>query len=238
MKCLKCRREVDDIGSIKIIGGYFGDIIYKLCDICKEKLVGELDAYIKTQIPNTKLRDGAALILDGLQELYPNLQITEDMRETPERVARMFAELCGGLQLDPKQILSVTYPAPDPPSLIVSKRIDYVSLCRHHLAIILGDVFIGYIPNEKIVGLSKLARLVECFAKRPQLQEEMTNQIADSLNEYLLPLGVIVVVSGQHGCMTTRGIAKKDAVTVTSAVRGIFLTNDAGCKSEFFELIK
>ena len=238
MYCPKCRREIETLGALVIKGGYFGDIVYKMCDYCREKLTHELDAYIKTQVPNTKLRDGVALMLEGLQELYPKLEITDDMKETPERVARMFAELCAGLQSDPKQILSVTYPAPCPPSLIVSKKIDYVSLCRHHLAIILGEVFIGYIPNEKIVGLSKLARLVECFTKRPQLQEEITNQISDAMEQYLVPQGVIVVVSGQHGCMTTRGISKKDAVTVTSAVRGVFLTNTAGCKDEFFNLIR
>jgi GTP cyclohydrolase I len=211
------------------------DNSYVLCDDCKNKINNKLTIFMNQNLAHPTIKEGAALILEGLQDLY-NLEITADMVETPERVARMFAELCSGLADDPKDILSVTYPV-NKATLIVQSKIDFRSLCRHHLAIISGNASIGYIPKDRIVGLSKLSRLVDCYAKRPQIQEEMTNQIADDMVEYLDPLGVIVFVSAQHGCMSTRGVLKQEALTSTSAVRGVFLTNDFGCKDEFFAII-
>jgi GTP cyclohydrolase I len=227
--CDRCGCETSTIFKV-------GDVVYNLCPSCAAILDRNMSAFMSQFAANSTIVKGAALILEGLKELY-GLETTEDMKSTPYRVARMFAELCSGLKDDPANILSVTYPAPTPPNLIVSKNIDFVSLCRHHLAIILGQVHIGYLPKSKIVGLSKLARLVDCFAKRPQIQEEMTNQIADAIVDYLDPAGVIVFVSAQHGCMSHRGVLKQGAVTETSAVRGVFLHNTAGCKDEFFAMI-
>lgn len=184
------------------------------------------------------IRDGVVLILKGLHDLYGLDLEQEDLDTTPERVARMFAELCIGLSEDPSEHLKVTSPAPKPTNLVVTRRIDFDSLCIHHLAVVSGYAYIGYIPNDEIVGLSKLGRVVEGFARRPQLQERMTNEIADCIDRVLQPKGVIVLISAQHGCMCARGILKRDAETATSAVRGVFLTNDYGCKDEFFSIIK
>jgi GTP cyclohydrolase I len=181
---------------------------------------------------------GVELILQGLHELYGLDLEQEDLKTTPERVARMFAELSVGLSQNPEDFLKTQFPSPKPPNLIVTRRIDFNSLCIHHLAIMTGYAYVGYIPEERIVGLSKLGRVVESYARQPQLQERMTNQIADCIDKVLKPRGVIVVVSARHDCMCTRGILKKGAVTEVSAVRGIFLENVAGCKDEFFELIK
>jgi len=182
------------------------------------------------------ITQGAELILKGLEELY-GLVRTADMATTPERVSRMYVELCAGLSENPVAHLSVRQPAIKPQSIVVTSGIDFISLCRHHLAIIEGTAWIGYLPNEEIVGLSKMGRVVDAYARRPQIQEEMTNQIADIIDAELQPMGVIVVIAAKHDCMCTRGIQKKGATTQTSAVRGIFKTNEAGCKDEFFNLI-
>ena len=187
--------------------------------------------------PHPTIVQGVELILTGLEELYGLIR-TPDMATTPERVARMYAELCVGLQEDPKEFLKVRMPAPNPPNLIVTSGIEFISVCRHHLAIIEGLAYVGYLPNTEIVGLSKIGRVVDTFAKRPQVQEEMTNQIADMINCELQPQGVIVVISAKHDCMCTRGIRKQNSTTQTSAVRGVFRTNIAGCKEEFFNLLR
>jgi len=183
-----------------------------------------------------KIVQGVEQILEGLEELYGLIR-TPDMATTPKRVARMYAELCSGLIEDPRGFLKVRMPAPVPPSIVVTGGIEFVSVCRHHLAIIEGIAHVGYLPRSEIVGLSKLGRVVDAYAKRPQVQEEMTNQIANVIETELRPQGVIVVISARHDCMCMRGIRKQSSVTHTSAVRGIFRKNVAGCKDEFFALI-
>lgn len=158
--CERCGRIKDFIPDFRV-----GDYNHLLCNDCKSKINNKLTIFVNQNLAHPTIKEGAALILEGLQDLY-NLEITDDMVETPERVARMFAELCSGLADDPKDILSVTYPA-NKATLIVQSKIDFRSLCRHHLAIISGNASIGYIPKERIVGLSKLSRLVDCYAKRP-----------------------------------------------------------------------
>ena len=235
-RCSRCGKVTDKI-SFVVPAGPPHEGCGPLCSSCSQVVRRGIDDYIRAQVAHSTIRDGAELILKGLEELY-SFKRTEDMESTPERVARMYAELCSGLAEDPKDILSVTYPAADNPALVVTSRIDFISFCRHHLALILGSAYVGYLPRKHIVGLSKISRLVDCFAKRPQIQEEMTDQIADAIVQYLVPQGVVVVVSAQHGCMSTRGVLKKEATTETSAVRGVFLTNTYGCKDEFFQLIK
>lgn len=184
-----------------------------------------------------KIVEGVELILSGLEDMY-GLVRTPDMVTTPERVAKMYAELCSGLTEDPREYLKVRMPTPSPPSIVVTSGIEFISVCRHHLAIIEGCVYVGYLPKKEIVGLSKIGRVVDAFAKRPQVQEELTKQIADVIEEELQPQGVIVVIAAKHDCMCTRGVRKKGSITHTSAVRGIFRTNDAGCKDEFFHLLQ
>lgn len=161
----------------------------------------------------------------------------DGLRRTPARVARAYAELFAGLRVDPAQVLTTTFEAKHE-ELVLVRDIDVMSLCEHHLLPFLGQAHIAYIPGPhgRITGLSKLARLVEVFARRPQVQERLTSQIADLLMERLDPRGVMVVLDCEHMCMAMRGIQKSGARTVTSAVRGLF-QRDAKSRNEAMSLI-
>jgi GTP cyclohydrolase I len=160
----------------------------------------------------------------------------DGLRDTPERVARALAENFGGLFLDPKEILSTTFDL-EHKELIIVKDIELYSHCEHHLAPFFGVAHVGYIPGEdgKITGLSKLARLVDLFARRAQVQERLTSQIADSIVEHLNPLGVIVILECEHLCISMRGIKKSNSRTTTSAVRGVL--RDSATRAEAMALI-
>ena len=147
----------------------------------------------------------------------------DGLRDTPSRVARAYTEQFAGLRQRPQDVLSTIFDA-DHDEIIIVRDIELHSTCEHHLVPFTGVAHIGYIPNQKgqITGLSKLARLVDVYARRPQVQERMTSQIADALVESLEPRGVIVVIEAEHLCMTMRGVRKPGARTVTSAVRGAF----------------
>jgi GTP cyclohydrolase IA len=159
------------------------------------------------------------------------------LRDTPGRVARAYAETFAGLWQDPADILATTFDE-DHDEMVLVKDIPMYSTCEHHLVPFHGVAHIGYIPGEdgKVTGLSKLARLVEVFARRPQVQERMTSQIADALADVLKPRGVLVVIEAEHLCMAMRGIRKPGSTTVTSAVRGIFRDN-AATRSEAMSLV-
>ncbi|MGY1696523.1 MULTISPECIES: GTP cyclohydrolase I FolE [unclassified Geodermatophilus] len=150
------------------------------------------------------------------------------LRDTPARVARAYAETFAGIWQDPGEILATVFDE-DHDELVLVKDIPMYSTCEHHLVPFHGAAHVGYIPGEdgRVTGLSKLARLVDVYARRPQVQERMTRQIADALAEHLKPRGVIVVVEAEHLCMGMRGIRKPGSTTVTSAVRGIFRDNPA-----------
>jgi GTP cyclohydrolase I len=156
---------------------------------------------------------------------------------TPARVARAYAELFAGLRVDPASVITTAFEA-NHEEMVLVRDIEVMSLCEHHLLPFHGKAHIGYIPGEhgRITGLSKLARLVEVYARRPQVQERLTSQVADVLMARLDPRGVIVVIACEHMCMTMRGIQKAGAKTVTSAVRGVFST-DAKSRSEAMSLI-
>ncbi|MEU8249806.1 GTP cyclohydrolase I FolE [Nonomuraea sp. NPDC048916] len=151
----------------------------------------------------------------------------DGLLDTPSRVARAYAEQFSGLNLKPEDVLTKVFDV-DHDEMILVKDIEVYSTCEHHLVPFHGQAHVGYIPNEKgqVTGLSKLARLVDVYARRPQVQERMTSQIADALMRVLEPRGVIVVVEAEHLCMTMRGVRKPGAKTVTSAVRGDFRTSD------------
>jgi GTP cyclohydrolase I len=159
------------------------------------------------------------------------------LQRTPIRVARAYAELFAGLRVDPEHVLTTTFEA-NHEELVLVRDIDVFSLCEHHLMPFKGVAHIGYIPgvHGRITGLSKLARLVEVFARRPQVQERLTAQIADLLMKKLDPRGVIAVLECEHMCMAMRGIQKAGSRTITSAVRGIFQT-DAKSRAEAMSLI-
>ena len=155
--------------------------------------------------------------------------------ETPERVARMYLEIFGGLEKDSEPEIK-TFPNDQRYSnMITVKDIPFFSVCSHHLIPFFGRVHLGYIPDEQIIGLSKLARIVEFFAKRPQIQEQFTDQVIEFIVSKISPKGVMVVVEAQHLCMEMRGVEKPGALTVTSGIRGCF--EDKGFREEFMNLI-
>jgi GTP cyclohydrolase I len=147
----------------------------------------------------------------------------DGLRDTPARVARMYAEVFAGLDVHPSSVLTTIFEA-EHDEMVIVKDIEVASTCEHHLVPWVGVAHVGYIPNEKgqITGLSKIARLVDLYARRPQVQERLTSQVADALESCLQPRGVIVVVEAEHMCMSIRGVRKLGAKTVTSAVRGQF----------------
>jgi GTP cyclohydrolase I len=157
----------------------------------------------------------------------------EGLRETPARVARAYGELFGGLAVDPKSYLQVSFDLPHD-EMVILKDIPFYSVCEHHLMPFHGVAAVGYIPDGRIVGLSKLARLVEAYARRPQ---RLTGQIADTLMEVLEPDGVAVVIQAEHLCMTQRGARKPGSRMVTSATRGAFRKNEV-TRAEFLALVR
>lgn len=179
-----------------------------------------------------KIEEAVRMILEAIGEDPER----EGLRETPRRVARMYEEIFKGMHEDPSSHLEVLF-TEGPDEMVLVKDIPLYSLCEHHLLPFYGKAHVAYIPRKgKMTGLSKLARVVDGFARRPQLQERLTSQIADSINEKLQPWGVIVVIEAEHMCMTMRGVMKPGSLTVTSAVRGIFETNPAS-RAEALALI-
>jgi GTP cyclohydrolase I len=160
----------------------------------------------------------------------------EGLKKTPERVARMYAELLVGMQKDPqKHLRSVFIENYD--EIVLLRNIPFYSICEHHLMPFIGTAHVAYLPSGKILGISKLARIVDCFARRLQAQERLTYQIADFIMNNLKPQGVAVVLEASHSCMTIRGIKKPGSVMVTSAVRGIF-KRDPRTRNEVMSLIQ
>jgi GTP cyclohydrolase I len=157
----------------------------------------------------------------------------EGLRRTPLRVARMYEEMTAGYHVDPVKLINEAVFTVDYDEMVVVRDIDFASLCEHHLLPFIGKAHVAYIPDGKVVGLSKIPRVVEMFARRLQLQERMTQQIAAFLEETLHPCGVAVVVEGLHLCMAIRGVKKANARMVTSAVRGSFKEN-LNTRNEFF----
>jgi GTP cyclohydrolase I len=161
----------------------------------------------------------------------------EGLQETPERVVRAYREWFSGYWIDPTDFLSKTFAEVEGyDEMVVLRNVRFESHCEHHLAPIIGEAHIAYLPDRRVVGISKLARLVDVFAKRLQIQEKMTAQIANALNEVLQPKGVAVVIEAMHECMTTRGVHKSGVVMVTSQMVGAF-RNDASTRREFLAMI-
>ncbi len=187
---------------------------YNIYNNCKEEGI---------MIDKEKIETAVKMILEGIGE-DPD---REGLIDTPKRVARMYEEIFSGLHRDPKEDLSIFFNE-EHDEMVIVKDIPVYSMCEHHLLPFFGKAHVVYIPKDgRITGISKLARVVDSFAKRPQLQERLTSQVADTLMEALDPLGVLVVIEANHMCMTMRGVRKPGSATVTSAVRGIFRRNKA-----------
>lgn len=181
-----------------------------------------------------KIMQGVRLILEGVGEDVER----EGLVDTPRRVAAMYEEIFAGLDQDAGEHFSVTFNEGHQEMVLV-RDIPLYSMCEHHLVPFMGRAHVAYIPGEhgRICGLSKIARTVDVFAKRPQVQERMTSQIADTMVAHLDPAGVVVVIEAEHLCMSMRGVQKSGAITTTSAVRGVFERN-AATRAEAMSLIK
>jgi GTP cyclohydrolase I len=187
---------------------------------------------VQNDVQLDSIANAVRAVLEGIGEDVER----EGLRDTPERVARMYAEVFGGLRIDPQSVISTVFDDENHEEMVMVKDIPFYSMCEHHLIPFHGQAHVAYLPKGRLTGLSKLARLVEAYARRPQLQERLTTQIADTLMEGLEPHGVLVVVEAEHLCMSMRGVKKPGSVTVTSAVRGSFCDRDA-TRAEAFSLI-
>jgi GTP cyclohydrolase I len=201
-------------------------------EFSEEKAAQELTEESRTTVDLEKVARGVRLILEGIGE-DPD---RPGLKDTPQRTAEMFAELTAGMHEDP-QVHVVPLPGDKHDEMVIVKDISIASMCEHHLAPFVGKCHVAYIPrNGNILGLSKIARIAETFARRLQLQERLTTDIANTLYEGLKPLGVMVVIEAEHTCMTLRGVRKSGAKTVTSAVLGGF-RKDPRTRAEAMALI-
>ena len=183
-------------------------------------------------IDHEKIEQAVRLLLEGMGEDVTR----EGLKDTPDRIARMYEEIYGGMDEDAGVHLAKTFTV-DSSEMVIEKDITFYSTCEHHLLPFYGKAHIAYIPDGKVVGLSKLARTVEVFARRLQLQEQLTGQIADALMQYMCPKGAMVMVEAEHMCMTMRGIKKPGSKTITTVTRGDFKT-DRELQKQFLSMVK
>ncbi|MDE7429385.1 MAG: GTP cyclohydrolase I FolE [Lachnospiraceae bacterium] len=182
-------------------------------------------------VDQTKVKEAVRLLLEGIGEDVDR----EGLRETPERIARMYEQIFAGMEEDAATHLSKTFPVASN-EIVMVKDITFYSICEHHLMPFYGKAHIAYLPDGKVVGLSKLARTVEVYARRPQIQEQMTIQIVEAVMEHLKPQGVMVLLEAEHMCMTMRGVEKPGSRTVTIASRGCFQENHE-LQTLFFQML-
>ena len=178
-----------------------------------------------------KIKEGIRLILEGIGEDVTR----ERLLDTPDRIARMYEEICSGMNEDAATHLSRTFSV-DNNEIVFEKDIVFYSMCEHHMMPFFGKAHIAYIPDGKVVGISKLARTVEVFAKRLQIQEKLTAQIADAIMDNLNPKGVMVMLEAEHLCMTMRGVKKPGSKTVTVVKRGLF-KDDNRLSDDFYHML-
>lgn len=183
-------------------------------------------------VDQKKIEEAVRLLLQGIGEDVTR----EGLVDTPNRIARMYEEIYKGMDEDAALHLSKTF-AVDSNEIVMEKDITFYSVCEHHMLPFYGKAHIAYLPDGRVAGISKLARTVEVFARRLQIQEQMTTQIAEAIMEHLKPQGVMVMVEAEHMCMTMRGVAKPGSRTVTMAARGCF-ENNLRLQQYFFEMIK
>ena len=183
-------------------------------------------------INQSKIEEAVRLFLEGIGE-DPD---REGLKETPRRISEMCNELFGGMEQDASEHMRKVFTA-DNNEMVLEKDISFYSVCEHHFLPFYGKVHIAYVPNGKVVGLSKLARTVEVYARRAQIQEKMTSQIAEDIMKYLEPQGVMVMIEAEHMCMTMRGIKKPGTTTVSYVAKGVFET-DTELRNTFFHIVK
>jgi len=186
------------------------------------------------EIINSNAQNIEHSIIDILRHIGEDPE-REGLIDTPKRMIKSWKKLFGGYKENAADILK-TFSEGTCDEMVILKNVEFYSTCEHHFLPFYGQMSVGYIPNKKIVGISKLARLVEMYARRLQIQERMTGQIADSLTKHLSPIGVMIVCEAQHMCMTSRGVEKQNSKMITSAIRGAFEKPEA--RAEFLELIR
>lgn len=179
-----------------------------------------------------KIKEGVRLILEGIGEDLTR----EGLLETPDRVARMCEQIFGGLSQDPQEHLQKQFTVSEN-NMVLEKDILFHSVCEHHLLPFFGKAHVAYIPEGKVAGLSKIARTVEVYARRPQIQEQMTAQVADAIMEHLNAKGAMVMIEAEHMCMSMRGVQKPGTQTVTTAVRGVF-REDPVLQQMFLQMVR
>ena len=179
------------------------------------------------------------LVKGILEHIEPDQKkgLREGLKNTPKRVVESWDEIYSGYNKNPKEILNDTFNGEGYDGIVLLKDIEFYSTCEHHLLAFTGKAHVAYIPTDKIVGISKLARLVEVYAKRLQNQERITTQVADALIDHLKPLGAAVIIEASHSCMGCRGVKKNHAIMTTSAMRGVFF-DKAEARAELMQLIK
>ena len=185
------------------------------------------------------MSDAQNLVKGILEHIEPDQKkgLREGLKNTPKRVVESWDEIYSGYDKNPKEILNATFNGEGYDGIVLLKDIEFYSTCEHHLLAFTGKAHVAYIPTDKIVGISKLARLVEVYAKRLQNQERITTQVADALIDHLKPLGAGVIIEASHSCMGCRGVKKNHAIMTTSAMRGVFF-DKAEARAELMQLIK
>lgn len=179
------------------------------------------------------------IILDNLADMIDFIgddSTREGVLDTPKRVVKSWDELYAGYKQSPKEILERTFDSDGYDQMVILRDIEFYSMCEHHMLPFFGKAHIGYIPDKRVVGISKLARLVDCFGRRMQIQERLTKQIAEAINDHLCPKGVAVMIEAQHLCMISRGVNKQNSVMVTSELLGCMRNHEA--REEFLKLAR
>ncbi len=183
-------------------------------------------------VDEEKIKEAVRLLLEGIGEDVSR----EGLLDTPDRIARMYTDIFAGMEMDAGEHLSKVFSVEDSDMVLV-KDIDFYSMCEHHMMPFFGKAHVAYLPDKKVTGLSKIARTVEVYARRLQIQERMTGQVADALMEYLKPRGVMVMLEAEHTCMTMRGVKKPGSRTMTVAVRGLF-EEDMALQNRFWQMLR
>lgn len=183
-------------------------------------------------VDQPKIAEAVRQIIDAIGEDAAR----EGLQDTPQRIARMYAELFAGLHQDPRELLGTGF-RESHKEMVILKNVPFYSLCEHHFLPFHGQAHVGYVPEGRVVGASKIARLVDALARRPQMQERLTSQVADVIMECLQPDGVAVIIEAEHLCLTMRGVQKPGTLLVTSAIRGGFRRR-AVTRSEFLALVR
>jgi GTP cyclohydrolase I len=196
----------------------------------------EGNGYLKIDRYNSKQTEKLAVHYGGILKLIGEDPSREGLQKTPERVAKAMQYLVHGYDVDPVAILNSAKFSEEYKQMVIVKDIELYSTCSHHMLPFVGKAHVAYIPNGKLIGLSKLARIVEVFSRRLQLQEKLSSEVADSIMKYLQPLGVGVIIEAKHFCMCARGVNKQHSSMVTSALRGVF-KDDQKVRDEFMTLV-